>query len=496
MLAPYAVLALLIVVGICSWFWIGEWHKSQSRSLAVSASELVTSDPEASVWFGLLAAEESRTFEAQRVLQRSLQEDRVRLTLPHHTKVRAVSFSTDGRLVATGAEDGIARVWDSTTGKELYSFDDHPRNVNQGGITAVVFVQRSEENILETIGADGRIRLHYLTSGENKIVPDTESNTTSIFREVTLSADGNYVAASNDLETRVWNLQTGKIIPSKIPNPGGLLGLSGDLSEQGQENKPPSLWLAAEDGPSIRIWELATGKSRLLKPMIATRIADTFTKTNVETITPEKGPKTGSFTGPSPQTFESIAQRLHNPISAKFGGEINNAGIRSKVNSLAFSPKGSILAVAQEDGSVQLLQWRAKGPSGETPQPRTAPGHSQDVRLVAFSPDGNRLVTARANGSLQIWDVGLLEERMTLVGHSAPVLTFAFSPDGKLLVTGSEDGTAKIWDVSPIPSDDSEYLVNVDKLMQLAQLRLATYPQDEKRGVCLKYLRKPCSTNH
>jgi WD40 repeat protein len=48
----------------------------------------------------------------------------VRATLPGHTaRVAALAFTPDGRLLASAAWDGTARLWDVAAGKELASFE-------------------------------------------------------------------------------------------------------------------------------------------------------------------------------------------------------------------------------------------------------------------------------------------------------------------------------------------------------------------------------------
>jgi WD40 repeat protein len=37
----------------------------------------------------------------------------------HHSQVRAVAFSPDGRRALTGSYDGTARIWDTATDREL-----------------------------------------------------------------------------------------------------------------------------------------------------------------------------------------------------------------------------------------------------------------------------------------------------------------------------------------------------------------------------------------
>ena len=53
--------------------------------------------------------------------------------LDHGYAVRAVAFSPDGTRVATGSDDGSARVFDAATGAELCRLD------HDGGVHAVAF---------------------------------------------------------------------------------------------------------------------------------------------------------------------------------------------------------------------------------------------------------------------------------------------------------------------------------------------------------------------
>ena len=46
-------------------------------------------------------------------------------TLRHDGPVRSVAFSSDGRQILTGSWDGTAKLWDSTSGDLLRTFEGH-----------------------------------------------------------------------------------------------------------------------------------------------------------------------------------------------------------------------------------------------------------------------------------------------------------------------------------------------------------------------------------
>lgn len=110
------------------------------------------------------------------------------------------------------------------------------------------------------------------------------------------------------------------------------------------------------------------------------------------------------------------------------------------VETLDFSPDGSLLASGSTDRTIRL--W-----SMDTLQPiRTLSGHSGTIRDVAFSPNGALLASASEDGTVRVWDVQTGSTINTISADETRVLGVDFSPDGTLLVSGGSDGIIKLWD--------------------------------------------------
>jgi len=117
-------------------------------------------------------------------------------------------------------------------------------------------------------------------------------------------------------------------------------------------------------------------------------------------------------------------------------------GHADSVNSVAFSPDGSLIASGSWDATIKL--WRVL----DGALVRTLMGHLGGVYSVAFSPDGSLLASGGRDSTVKLWRVSDGALVRVLTGHTNEVYSVTFSPDGSLLASGSGDGTIRLWRVS------------------------------------------------
>nr|WP_322768940.1 NB-ARC domain-containing protein [Frankia sp. Cr1] len=111
------------------------------------------------------------------------------------------------------------------------------------------------------------------------------------------------------------------------------------------------------------------------------------------------------------------------------------------VNGAAYSPDGTLLASAGDDGTVQIRDVATRDLRA------TFTSRTGAVSGVSFSPDGAVLATS-GDGTVRIWDVADETTRTTLTDHTGWVNDVAFSPDGALLASAGNDRTVRIWKVN------------------------------------------------
>jgi WD40 repeat protein len=74
--------------------------------------------------------------------------------------------------------------------------------------------------------------------------------------------------------------------------------------------------------------------------------------------------------------------------------------------------------------------------------------------MLSFSPDGKQLAVAGEDGMVQVWDVDSGKELARLQGHQPKLFmqgvfcAVAWSPDGKRLMSASPDRTFLLWDTA------------------------------------------------
>jgi WD40 repeat protein len=113
------------------------------------------------------------------------------------------------------------------------------------------------------------------------------------------------------------------------------------------------------------------------------------------------------------------------------------------LTAIVISPDGALFVTAGFlDRSVRLWDAASGEPRGELPRTDSS------VTGLAFSPDGTILAMARGDGTAALWGLAPPREQGSVRAQGRGLQAVAFSSDGRLLATGGMDGAVRLWDVA------------------------------------------------
>jgi WD40 repeat protein len=253
---------------------------------------------------------------------------------------------------------------------------------------------------------------------------------------VAFSPDGHSLASGGtNASAEIWDVSTGTRLRTLEPFPGFVASVA---------FSPDGRWLASgTSNHTIKLWDLATGQlartlpipSSFADPSVAKQWLDAMNNT-------PKTPPASSPAKPPSFTLEPEEPVHNGPFGNQF--VVLTLFLSSDyIDSVAFSPDSRWVASGSaKDNTVEL--WDAA--TGTLLRKLT--GHTKSVTTVAFNPKGNLLASASADKIIKIWDPAAGKIVCTLSGHTDGVRGVAFSPDGRWLASASDDHTVKLWDVT------------------------------------------------
>ncbi len=477
--AAALVLALLAVLfGVQSSYNLGLAGKNLARAeslrLAAEANFILSDNgnAETAILLSIRALKSAYSFQADAALAQSLNHlYNLKILSGHNGWIYSVAYSSDGKYVLTGSQDGTARLWDVQNGREVQRFTGH-----KGGVSAAAF--SPDGRLVLTGGNDKTARLWEVASGKELRV---FTGHTDGLTAVAFSPDGlTILTASGDDTARLWDPATGQeirefnghtgLVSDAVFSPDGRTILTGSFDNTARlwdaaTGQPIRTFIPADTGNSNRrvtsvafspdgkfvligsddrmayLWEAATGQG------ICTFTGHTDTVNDVAFSPDGKYVLTGSEDKTARVWQSNNCQEVRQYV-----------GHESGVKAVAFSPDGLYVLTGSEDDTARLWAAPAAAPLRTfnhqspnftfftyTPEGVKVVTHV-GVNSVAFSPDGKFVLTGGDDGVARLWDIGLAKELHAFIGHTQSVTSVVFSPDGKLVLTGSADRTAKLWD--------------------------------------------------
>lgn len=408
---------------------LAERNIAQQQSLIASVREIAGAanlnlgvDPERSILLALQAVAltdktgQAPLIEAQDALHRAVQASRIQFTLRGHTgQVMGVTYSPDGKLLATIAEDNTLKIWDTSSGTNLIS-------ISTGDLLAFTYYSLSfspDGTRIAASASDNLAKVWDVASGKKLLSLKGHTNTVAA---VIYSHDGKWIATSSwDQTTKIWDAATGQEVFTIRA-----------VAEQDEwvadvAFSPDDQYIAtAGDLTGATIWEIESAKPILTIPVLE----------GVFTVAFSPDGKTLA-TGSPNATWNLWDVLTGQKLATGFGHT-------ALMSDITFTPNGERIATSAEDGTARI--W----------DPATGrellilSGHTSGVIGVAFSPDGTHLATASRDTTVKIWDISPTggSEWFNLIGHTDRVWDVAYSQDGKYIATAGLEGTAKLWDAA------------------------------------------------
>jgi WD40 repeat protein/DNA-binding SARP family transcriptional activator len=350
--------------------------------------------------------------------------------------VWSITWSPDGKSLATGSGDGYIRVWDVDSGENTIELKGHDQYVT--------FLDWSPlDDRLVSAAADGKARVWNIARDNTVLSLPYNSYTMAEW-----SPDGEHIAVGTgaDMEKKyvglvaIWDFKSGQPLfethadkdenwgwGPMIYSPDGRYLLARTQLKWPDTTDANKYYLFdSQSGEIVRIYE--TGKDTLLL---------------VPGISPDgKLLAGGDFEG-TIYFWDMDSGELVRTLNCLSWGHV-----------VRWSPDGSKIAILCFDyeenvSAIQVLDAKTYKPLITIESDVT----EDALEWISWSPDNTRIAVAGGNdesGTLvnpvYIFDASSGEELLKIVRHTGMVWAAHWSPDGKRLVSGSTDDTVRVWD--------------------------------------------------
>ncbi|WVZ99814.1 LOW QUALITY PROTEIN: hypothetical protein U9M48_045060 [Paspalum notatum var. saurae] len=380
------------------------------------------------------------------------------LSAGHTDAVIAVSFSPDGKCLASGSGDTTVRFWDLSTQTPLFTCKGHKNWVlciawSPDG-KHLVSGSKSGELIVwdpktgKQLGSPltmflfPKLSNHLMCLGHRKWI------TAVSWEPVHLQSPcRRFVSAGKDGDARIWDITTRKCVISLTGHTNSVTCVKwgGDgLIYTGSEDCSIKVWETSEGklvktlkGHGHWVNSLALSTEYVLRTGAYDHTGKTYS--TAEEMKEAALARYKKMRGNAPERLVSgsddFTMFLWEPTMSK-QPKARMTGHQKLVNHVYFSPDGQWLASASFDKSVKL--WNGKFVAAFR-------GHVADVYQISWSADSRLLLSGSKDSTLKVWDIRTHKLKQDLPGHEDEVYAVDWSPDGEKVASGGKDRVLKLW---------------------------------------------------
>jgi WD40 repeat protein/uncharacterized caspase-like protein len=409
-----------------------------------------------------------------------------------------ISFTEDGKRIATGGFDTDIILWETETGKRVSTlagranmayavqFSADGNELTSGGRTrwdlrtgrGLRITPDTGEKTYGVATPDGRsvvirkINTNVLTVVESpsgkQLYTLTPSGDTGPVLQTSFSADGTMLAVvygavedphptatsfTRGAQVKLWDLKSGRELRSITP---GEIPVQAEFSADGKS-------IAVIGGMGqLSLWDVQSGSK--LRDLSASPMANFKPPTQIKPGQMPTMPNMADLSAMMTNVMGAMAagtpgQSITSMAFTSDGKMLATGGVESKSNidfaammSGAMNPKQK-KGSKQPDPADMMRDFKVEAVGRiqfwdvSTGQMITSiKGHGRGVTKVAFSRDNKLLASAASDNTIKIWDVASQAVLSTLTGHTSAIESIDFSPDARLLASASDDGSTFLWD--------------------------------------------------
>ena len=358
----------------------------------------------------------------------------------HDSKVLDARFSSNGKWIVTGCQDGMVRIWDAKKGTVVKGLP-HEHAVEQ-----VAFRHHDTRLLTREAGslaADGKRVFHQLLWDWKQSKKLTESPSIRASSYGSGHSRLTYIFRPSDTELQMISVADGSPIGQPLNEQRSIA----EFSSSGEH-----VLVVTRDRIEQKPGE---GRSRLRSEKVRCLLWTPQTG-QITTLVdlPETNPLTGivRYRFNRDQTLVAVLHsrtilEIYETASGRRVGRFENSAILNGSNLgfsrgmdfVGFSPDNRLLMFRSRD-QISLFDIAEGKPIERQISVSAEVSHSH------FSPDSKRVLSINPQGYPQLWHTSTGEAASPPLQHDVEVQQLSFSPDGHFVGVVYVDGTVRIWD--------------------------------------------------